>query len=367
MSTYRLLQIILTFLCVHGFFTCQPSVAAPLCTDFFTDSSSPVARATEDVLSRQIVRLKKSITTHKIDLEGYKNALRLVAARDPIFARLLSLLQSNQVTFAMDRSPLRRLDIIKTGFHNIHETANSAGAYQPEVRSFVESQYLGLSKEEYEALPNSVKPKSMYLLPLAETGIHTPPTHYFDGKGDTWIFKRNAIKNNTRFVVGDSYDRALQTRLTTDTRWGAPIEEFPLELDSVADFVLPLNLLITAAPFYYEQLKSSNTWRFVDVNSPRIKKVISKEKKMMAKIGRFQVNAIVPDFNEAFFARFPELEPYKDSFLFDPWGNYVEGLYFGPLDLSKVQKLIVRQNPPTSQEMAMLKAHGIEVEILTDP
>ncbi|HEY8269688.1 MAG TPA: hypothetical protein VIG33_02285 [Pseudobdellovibrionaceae bacterium] len=289
-------------------------------------------------------------------------------------AKLFKMFQTKQYTFAMDRSAARRTDILnKNEFVNIHQAKRSAGAYNPDARSQVEAEYAGLPLEEYNRLPDATKPKSMYLVPETSTGIDLAPTIYFqDNKtnkytGDTWIFALDKIERNTAFIVGDSYNRALIEReFADDFKQMIILPEAHFLKNNILDYVLPLDLLLTAVPFYYEQVRTKNKFRFVNEDSAEYQKRFEDFKaEMDGFLADWQynlINDLRPTFSAGFFEKFPELKPYEKSFLFRPYGNYVEGLYYGPLSVAgKVKALIFRSTPPTAEEMAKFKELGIQV------
>ena len=72
-------------------------------------------------------------------------------------------------------------------------------------------------------------------------------------------------------------------------------------------------------------------------------------------------NSYRPEFNEAFFAQYPELKPFESTQLLRPYGNYVEGLYFGRLPPKKIKAMVYHGRPPSEEEMRILRERGIEV------
>lgn len=330
----------------------------------------------EKLVKDQIDRLNNSDSWKALNVKGYIEAIRLIARRDPVFEKLVQIFDNKQYTFAMDRGDETRLKILKSGFLNIHQTDTSAGVARPENRAVVESQYLGIKLEEYNQMPPEVKPKSTYLVPDASTGIKMPSTHYYVdqdtgiNKADTWVFDLNSVEATTLFTIGDSYDRVVQHRFLTD-RFGLFPEDSTLSKESSMDYVLPLNYLVMSVPFYYEQLRLNNEWKFADekANWEKLEKQIDADYlQEMTEHNALDLSS--PDFDDAFFVKFPELKPFKQNFLstydtrtnFSPQGVYVEGLVYGQLPAKlKVKKLIIRTRALSEEELKIVKENGIEI------
>jgi hypothetical protein len=204
------------------------------------------------------------------------------------------------------------------------------------------------------------------------------PTEYsFDSKtesrtGDTWIFDREAIAPNMFFVVGDSLNRTLIARDMVDDYWTfKPTPGAHLPKDHLIDYILPLSRLETAIPFYYSQVKKENRFRFVNEKDPAYIRLMEEARRNLeGHLQRTAQNIIIddrrpPEFvhgQGGFFERFPEFDPLEFGFSLPPYGNYVEGLYFGALPVKgRVKALIFRGQPPSDEEVKLLKQAGIQV------
>jgi len=288
--------------------------------------------------------------------------------------KILNVFDKKQYTFAIDRSNSKRMEILENGFLNIHEKGTSAGLANAESRSFIEAQYLKMKVKKYEQLPASLKPKSMYLVPTPDAKIDLIPTHYFQDvstkkyTGDTWILDREQIKDNTLFIVGDSYDRALINGELGGNDLEIAINS-TLDNHAISDHLLPLEDLPISAPYYYEQVKTENRWRFNNITPEYIKKKqapykvdweIAESDPLPSKIAA-KIDYTDPEFDKTLGKNYPELMEEHYSFYGRPFGNYVEGLYFGQLPQKKITTLIYHERPPTMQEMKKLKELGIKV------
>jgi hypothetical protein len=318
-------------------------------------------------------RVRSAVAEHGLPVAAFIDAVRTIAARDATFARILRVFDEGQYTFSMDRSPAVRRKILESGFKNLYEARSSDGVQDFAQRAFIEAAYLGVSPEEYARMPDAVKMKSLYLTPEPSAGIELVPTVYFDDAatgrnlGDTWVFDREAIAENTLFLAGDSYNRALLERdLVGDWKQFEIDPDAKLKGDHVGDHLLPLAWLATTVPYYYQQVADENRWRFTNHADPKIQArhtpdVVDGVEYPLVDWQKTLIDLNTPDFDDAFFAKFPELAPFADAFLMRSFGNYAEGDYFGELTTRQVKALIFRASPPTDAERAELEKRGIEL------
>ena len=310
-------------------------------------------------------RTLEDAKTYHLRYQGFLKAIEKIKNTDPDFAKLWDMFENKEYSWAMDRSPQTRQQVLKNGFLNIHEANRSAGVNRPDQRNHIEAQYLGMETTAYEKIPASMKPKSMYLVPNSETGIQAEPTPYFkrnaraNSTGDTWVFDLKQIEENTFFVVGDSSNRALimgdliddyQQFTTTPARKFTP--------GNPVNYILPGDLLPMSIPFFYEQVKNANTLRFVDRQSDWYRKKLLS----MSDAPDWQqtmADSMQPDLPKL-FKSFPSLRRYQE-FLVRPYANYVEGMYYGALPVTKVRAFIYRSQPPTPAELRQFEKFGIEV------
>ena len=332
--------------------------------------SGPQAKDEGQVLVAKIrAQTLKETAEHHLPFLDLIHSVDQVALRDPTFKKINEMFEKKQFTFAVDQNSKSRLDILKNGILNQYETTTSAGVVSPEKRNFVESLYLRMDEASYEKMPAEIKPKSMYLVPDLESNIKLAPTHYsvdpFTHKrvGDTWILDLKQIEKNTVFVVGDSLDRALiEGDLLDDPKWFTLNHSATLSGAHGVDHLLPLEWIKTSTPFYYEQVKSQNKLRFVD---PKVFEAyynkIKEEEGVMPQWQEAFSNTSQPNFDEKFMKKFPEFKNYDDKVLMRPYGNYVEGLYFGKLPSKKIKAMIFHETPPTPEEMKEFQRLGIQV------
>ncbi|MCK6548537.1 hypothetical protein L6R52_22005, partial [Myxococcota bacterium] len=324
--------------------------------------------------AEQAARVRAAVDAHGLPVAAFLDAIRTIAKRDATFARILRVFDEGHYTFSMDRSPDVRMKILESGgFKNLYEARSSAGVQDFRQRAFIEAAYLGQTPEAYAAMPDALKMKSLYLTPEPSAGIELVPTVYFDdletkqNLGDTWVFDRAAIAPNTLFLAGDSYNRALLERdLVGDWKQFEIDPDAKLKGDHVGDFLLPLEWVATLVPYYFQQVEAENRWRFTNHEDPKIQArhapdVVDGEEYPLADWQKTMIDLNTPDFDAAFFARFPELEPFASSMLMRTFGNYAEGDYFGELSTQQVKALIFRASPPSAAERAALEARGIEL------
>ena len=133
--------------------------------------------------------------------------------------------------------------------------------------------------------------------------------------------------------------------------------------EKLTSHLLPPEWLDTAIPFFYDQFKKDRALRFVDPDAFKLQyekrlargEVIPTWQSVLEDTSR-------PNFGTVFFKKFPELKPFEEDFLLRPYGNYVEGVYFGEMKAQgNVKALIYRSNPPTADELKRFEALGIQV------
>jgi hypothetical protein len=335
-----------------------------LCSDLAESASDPARALVKDVIARTLNETRM----HGLDYPGLMRAVETIAKRDPTFRELSKLFDERRFTFAVDMHGTDRKLVLQDGIKNQFQTGTSGGAVSDERRNFVESEYLRIPYEDYIHQPVDLKPKSMYLCPLPGTGFKHPYTLYSEesyGKGprgDTWLLKLDSIEHNTLFMVGDSLDRALVQRdLAGDDTFFFPNFENHMTGSDAMDHLLPLDWLKASIPFYYEQVANFREFRFVGTDHhQRLYDELKAEMGIVTTKMDVRLNHSTPDFDEAFFKRFPELKPFENLFM-SPQGNYSEGLYYGRLGSENIAGLIFHETPPTPAEWEILKRKHIKV------
>jgi len=157
------------------------------------DEATLVA-AGKALIQRQTARTEMMLPTtgfHSLDELG-----KAIASMGPDRARAVELLKAEKLEFAM-RLPTNIRDSVATrGFLNQHDIETSRGAYNPNFRATSESKFIGLSRAEYDRVPNAIRPKFGYLRPTKDSGARGDESkaHYFGE--DIVVFKRDAIKDS---------------------------------------------------------------------------------------------------------------------------------------------------------------------------
>ena len=158
--------------------------------------------ASKEIMARQSVRMKNFLPT-----TGYKSLDEIAtktAQLSPTRATVVGMLKAeDKFEFAM-RTPAGIRESISTrGFLTSHETRTSRGSQDVDARERVEASFLGVSREEYSAVPNAIRPKYGYLRPAKETGIKMADGAEQYGE-DVFVFKRDALKEHVTVYPLDS-------------------------------------------------------------------------------------------------------------------------------------------------------------------
>jgi hypothetical protein len=344
---------------------CSHELGQVLSSAFGAPRAADEGKRIVDEISRTT---REEVRKNGLPVEGYLNAIDSAAKKDPYFKKICDMFEQEKFTFAVDQDADHRLDILKKGVLNQFETQTSGAVFSPEKRNFVEALYRRMDPKAYEKVASDLKPKSMYLYPLPESGIKPATTHYIqsiEGKvvGDTWVLDYAEIKDHTLIVAGDSLDRALiEGDLLDDFKNFTLNESRRFTGEAWVEQLVPMDWIKTTAPYYYEQVKSSGKLRYVD---PEVfKKYYKAQVEAHGVYPQWQAafeETSRPDFDRAFFKKFPELKPYEENLMIRPYGNYTEGLYFGKLPPTKIKTLIYHERPPSAEELKELKRLGIEV------
>ena len=353
--------------CIAIFFLWFPFLAeASSCRDLSVSDD----QAAKSWVQKIINNTRAESSRHQIPFQPYLNAIDEISKRDPVFARISTLFDQRKFTFAIDVPKAeRRMDILKQGIMNQFQTNTSEGVVNFEMRNFVESRYVRMSDAEYETVAVDLKPKSMYLVPDLESGVRSTFTHYSERSfmqgsvGDTWVLDLDQIESNTVFVIGDTLDRALIERDLVDNPKTYSLD-YSKKMDGSTslDYLLPLAWVKATIPFYYERMLNRNEMRFVDPASQKEKyEELKKEYGAVPMWLETRITTSRPNFDEAFYQKFPELKRYDSDLMPSPYGNYSEGLYFGPLGPKKIKALIFHETPPSSEEFKELKRLGIKI------
>lgn len=155
----------------------------------------------KQLMMRQEVRAQKLLSTsgfHSLD-----DIAKAVSAMGPSRKEAVELLRKENGFEIKMRTPgTIREAIAQKGFLNQHDTGCSRGCLNPNYRSNVEAAFLGISREDYDKLPNSVRPKYGYMAPSKASGIghDNSASHYGE---DVFVFK-NEIKQHVTFHPTDS-------------------------------------------------------------------------------------------------------------------------------------------------------------------
>ncbi len=351
-----------------------PDSKAVNCSDYFqkllTQTSLHPEHDQAKILVQQIIQnTKLKSAQNGLHFEEQIKLIDQISQRDPVFKKLVEMIDQKNFTFAIDSSKESRLEILRNGFKNQHQIESSNGVFNPEGRNIIEARYLRMEPSEYEKISASIKPKSMYLVPEKKSGINIHPTHYSmdiyakSRIGDTWVLKLDSIQDNTVLTIGDSLDRAMiEGELVADLKWMTILPDKKLSDKLAVDYLIPLEWVKTSVPYYYQQVSKENKLRFVDPMNNKLWYQARKQKGEHIPTWLDMVqNSSRPKFDRKFFERFPELNKLESEQLFKPYGNYVEGLHFGELPPTKIKTLIYHSNPPSPEELKILNQLGIEV------
>ena len=162
--------------------------------------------ASKALIARQVARTESMLPT-----TGYTSLAEVAektAALGPQRAAAVEMLKAeDKLEFTMRTPSQIRESITARGFLNQHDVKTSRGTLDPNTRATVEASFLGVTRPEYDQLPNSVKPKYGYLRPAKETHVsmNDGATQYGD---DIFVFKHDALKDHTTVFPDDSLGKS---------------------------------------------------------------------------------------------------------------------------------------------------------------
>lgn len=170
----------------------------------------PVAGAAPAKLvaaGKAIIRRQAALGKTMMGTTGFTNLdeiAKSVSALGPTRAKAVSLLRSSDGLEFVIRAPgSARNGITERGFLNQHESGSSRGTFAPGTRADVEASFLGVTREQYDKLPNNVRPKYGYLRPSPNSGLTMQDNATQYGE-DVFVFKHDAVKNHVTFYPNDS-------------------------------------------------------------------------------------------------------------------------------------------------------------------
>ena len=112
----------------------------------------------------------------------------------PNRARVVEMLSSETAfEFAMRAPSDIRESVTQRGFLSQHEVSSSRGTLAPSLRAISEASFLGIDTEQYNAVPNAMRPKYGYLRPSKATGLTLKAENTTKYGDDVFIFKRDAV------------------------------------------------------------------------------------------------------------------------------------------------------------------------------
>jgi hypothetical protein len=162
------------------------------------------------LIERQMDRMHKLVPSS--GFATLDDVGKAVAALGPHRAKVVELLlKDDAFEFVTAKPESTRNGILQRGFLNQFDTGSSNGSYNPGWRLNAESWFLGMSRAEYEKIPNSVRPKYGYLRPAASTGVKMNDSGASHYGSDVFVFKREAVRDHLTFYPADSLGMAPYT------------------------------------------------------------------------------------------------------------------------------------------------------------
>jgi hypothetical protein len=172
---------------------------------------------------REIYKSSETIT--KKDLGISREDLRALLRNDPRFQWIANEILDGRVSFAMNQDQRRRLDIVGSGFLNYFQSGSSGTGVSMETRVKIEAAYSGTPISKYRAIPDSNRPKYGFLAP--EIGSKLRREEEVGNYGeDTYIFKKEAVAEDTTWMAGDSLDQELPLTSTGNIRKIPKLERY---------------------------------------------------------------------------------------------------------------------------------------------
>lgn len=175
---------------------------------------------------KQLLLRQQTRAQHMLPTTGFhslEDVAKAVSAMGPTRAAAVDMLKKeNSFEFAMRTPGHIRDSIAEKGFLNQHDTKTSRGTLDNNYRANAEAAFLGVTREQYDQLPNSVRPKYGYLQPSRETGLSHQNGASQYGE-DTFVFKPS-IKNHVTFYPTDSLGYSTASRGYGGTKGAAATE-----------------------------------------------------------------------------------------------------------------------------------------------
>lgn len=165
--------------------------------------TATIIAAGKALIQRQSNRTKEMLPTSGFN--SLDDIGKSVAALGPQRSRAVDLLKAeDKLEFTMRTPGNIRESIATRGFLNQHDTKSSHGTLDPNTRANVEASFLGVSRAEYDKLPNTIRPKYGYLRPAQSSGVHLESDGATQYGEDIFVFKRSAVKDHTTVYPTDS-------------------------------------------------------------------------------------------------------------------------------------------------------------------
>lgn len=169
---------------------------------------APLVALGRSLVARAAARSKSLLSTSRF--ASLSELTDSIAAMGPSRARAIELLKSeSSFEFAIRVPSGVRESVSARGFLNQHDTKVSNGTLDVSGRRSAEAAFLGMSEEEYQAVPNSVRPKYGYLRPAGATGVRFDERQLESYGDDVFVFKQDALKNAVTVYPADSLTYGL--------------------------------------------------------------------------------------------------------------------------------------------------------------
>src|SRR5262249_5004683 len=145
----------------------------PVHVPAFTPPPPGADRATLMAAGKELIHRQESRAQELLPTTGFRSLDEIgksVAALGPQRARAVELLKAeDKLEFTMRTPGGLRDAITSNGFLNQHDVKSSRGTLDPNTRANVEASFLGISRAEYDKIPNAIRPKYGYLRPAKDS------------------------------------------------------------------------------------------------------------------------------------------------------------------------------------------------------
>ncbi len=257
-----------------------------------------------------------------------KNKIR--SSENPAVVKIRNVFEREQYDFAIAVPADVRESVMKDGFENHHSTGTSNGSPGSAGRKRAEALLLGQKKNAYETLDHHVMPKYGFLKPSPQSGLdfrYKPLSQYGE---DTWVFKKDALKDRVTYSFGDSLEHGIRPQGHWDEKL-LPWAEH--------EFLIPYLLDETTPHAPFSDIPYGTNQRF----RPDLEKYLKNDRRPR---------------NQKGAELFPEVR-------YSAGGRYIEMQFFGPITLDHVEAFEFSTTPPSGDFLQELLRRKIEIRKVT--